>query len=832
MLTDLLYTPLEIAKITNGFVLQQNSTFNKINYLLIDSRKILYAETCVFFAIVTKRNDGHSYINDLYEKGVRNFIISKEDFNTSFYPEANFIKVENTLEALQTLTQKHREQFKTKIIAITGSNGKTIVKEWLFQLLCDDFKIVRNPKSFNSQIGVPLSVWQINQNHNLGIFEAGISMPSEMENLEKIIQPEIGIFTNIGLAHNEFFQSQNQKIQEKLKLFKNCKTIIYCKDYKEIDFEIQNFISNNKIKTFSWSFNENADFKIISRSNQSDSTEIKAIYKNTELIFQIPFTDKASIENAIHCICTMLLLDYSQNIIQLRLANLSHIAMRLEQKEAINHCVIINDSYNNDLHALSIAIDYLAQHNIHQKKTIILSDILQTGLDDYNVYKQVAEMLMQKNINRIIGIGNNISKHKALFKIEHEFYNTTNDFIDNFHVRNFKDEVILLKGARIFEFELISHLLQQRTHETVMEINLSALIHNLNYYRGKLKPNTKVMAMVKAFSYGSGGYEIANVLEYHKIDYLAVAYSDEGVELRKSGIKVPIMVMNPEMDSFDHICKYNLEPEIYSFRVLDFLLQYINQNRFEIELPIKIHIKIDTGMHRLGFEHQDITKLCEVLCNNSNILKVESIFSHMVGSDDETHDDFSYGQIELFRNLSNEIEHLIEYKTIKHILNSAGISRFTEFQMDMVRLGIGLYGIGCNNVEQKQLENVSTLKTTISQVKKVKANNTIGYSRKWTAQNDMTIATIPIGYADGLDRQLSNGNGKVLINKTLCPIIGNICMDMCMIDISHIVAHEGDEVIVFGKENPIWNIANDLKTISYEVLTSISKRVKRIYYYE
>lgn len=832
MLTDLLYTPLEIAKITNGFVLQQHSTFNKINYLLIDSRKVLYAETSLFFAIVTKRNDGHCYINDLYEKGVRHFIISKADFETSYYTEANFIRVNNTLEALQTLTQKHRERFNTKIIAITGSNGKTIVKEWLFQLLCDDFKIVRNPKSFNSQIGVPLSVWQINQNHNLGIFEAGISMPSEMENLEKIIQPEIGIFTNIGLAHNEFFQSQNQKIQEKLKLFKNCKSIVYCKDYKEIDFEIQKFITNNKIEIFSWSFNEDADFKITLNNSQSDFTDIKAIYKDTELAFKIPFTDKASIENTIHCVCIMLLLNYPQNTIQLRLANLSHIAMRLEQKEAINHCMIINDSYNNDLHALSIAIDYLAQHNIHQKKTIILSDILQTGLDDNTLYKQVAEMMVQKNINRIIGIGDNISKHKDLFKLEQEFYNTTGDFIDNFHVRNFKDEVILLKGARIFEFELISQLLQQRTHETVMEINLSALIHNLNYYRGKLKPNTKVMAMVKAFSYGSGGYEIANVLEYHKIDYLAVAYSDEGVELRKSGIKVPIMVMNPEMDSFDHICKYNLEPEIYSFRVLDFLLQYIHQNRFEIELPIKIHIKIDTGMHRLGFEHQDIPKLCEVLCNNSNILKVESIFSHMVGSDDETHDDFSYSQIELFRNLSNEIEHLIGYKTIKHILNSAGISRFTEFQMEMVRLGIGLYGIGCNNDEQKQLENVSTLKTTISQVKKVKANNTIGYSRKWTAKNDMTIATIPIGYADGLDRQLSNGNGKVLINKTLCPIVGNICMDMCMIDISNIEAHEGDEVIVFGKENPIWNIANNLKTISYEVLTSISKRVKRIYYYE
>ena len=819
----------EIAAIIKGECINCNNQI--ITKIITDSRKVVSFENTLFFALVSKRNDGHKYISDLYQKGYRNFVISSypDDFND--YPEAGFIFVKDTLKALQALAAFKRKQSKFPVIGITGSNGKTIVKEWLSQLLSDDYNLVKNPKSYNSQIGVPLSVWQINKEHNFGIFEAGISEPDEMSNLQAIIQPTIGIFTNIGHAHDENFINQTQKISEKLKLFTKVDTLIYCADYLEIKERILKSEVFKTIKVFTWSSKSKADLSIISIDKNNRKTCISAIYNEDNINIDISFTDDASIENAIHCWACLLLLGYNQQVISNRMKLLHPIAMRLELKEGINNCAVINDSYSSDFNSLTIAIDFLNQQKQHKKKTIILSDILQSGRDENDLYSEIADLLTKKGIDRIIGIGKAISKQSDKFSIEKIFYETTDEFLKNFVFSTFNKESILLKGARIFEFEKISLLLQQKAHETVLEINLNALIHNLNFYRSKIKPETRLMAMVKAFSYGSGSYEIASLLQFHHVDYLTVAYADEGVELRKAGISLPVMVMNPDEQSFDSILKNNLEPEIYSMRVYKLLEEAINQYVVDENQQIKIHIKLDTGMHRLGFEMNELPDLLHKIKNNPNI-KVESCFSHLAGAENEVFDDFTKKQIHLFNEMSSVICNKLEYPVLKHILNSAGILRFPEAQFDMVRLGIGLYGIASIGEEQKDLENVGTLRTIISQIKKIPVNESVGYSRKWIANKDSVIAIIPIGYADGLNRKLGNGVGKVLINNKFAPIIGNVCMDMCMIDITEIEAKENDEVIIFNDKYTVSEIAKLLDTIPYEILTGISRRVKRVYYQE
>ena len=825
------YSINEILKIIKGEIINISVPEIFVKNLIIDSRKLITPDNSLFFAIVTKRNNGHKYIDELYEKGVRNFIVSETPENIEKYKDANFIKVKNSLAALQVLGAYHRKKFDIPIIGITGSNGKTIIKEWLFQLMCDDKKIVRSPKSFNSQIGVPLSVWQMDSEHELAIFEAGISETDEMDKLQAIIQPTIGLFTNIGQAHDENFIHTNQKIAEKLKLFTKVKTLIYCADHLEIKERLVQTENLKNIKTFTWSNKSNADLVIKKSSRKDHLTKIEGLYKNQKVEITIPFTDVASIENAIHCWSTLLLLEYDNEIIAHRMSNLSSVALRLELKEGINNCSIINDSYNSDINSLSIAIDFLNQQKQHRKKTIILSDILQSGRDEDDLYGEVAKLLTDKEIDRIIGIGKSISRQKEKFTIEKTFYNSTTDFVKDFPFSEFHDETILLKGARIFKFEKIGKTLQQKAHETVLEINLNSLVHNLNYYRSLLKPETKLMAMVKAFSYGSGSYEIANILQYHQVDYLTVAYTDEGVELRKAAITAPIMVMNPEEQSFDAMLKYNLEAEIYSFRILGLFEEALTRNFKDTDKKGFVHIKLDTGMHRLGFEKSDMTELIQRITDNPYII-VKSIFSHLAASDDQEQDDFTRKQISSFTEMSNIICEKLSYPVLRHILNSAGVSRFREAQFEMARLGIGLYGVACNEVEQNLLQNVSTLKTIISQIKKIPKGESIGYGRKCFAKKDMLIATVPIGYADGLNRILGNGNGKLFVNGQLAEIVGNICMDICMLDITDIPANEGDDVIVFGAEISISKLAADMNTIPYEVLTSVSRRVKRIYYQE
>ena len=828
---NLNYNITQLANIVKGELIQRSNSNNTINDILIDSRKLISTQSVIFIALKTKRNNGHRYIKELYQKGVTNFLISEF---TDEYKElnANFIIVTDTLEGLQAFSKYHRLSFNIPVFGITGSNGKTIVKEWLYQCLQDDYKIVRSPKSYNSQIGVPLSVLQMNKQHSLAIFEAGISEPEEMQNLQDIIQPSIGIFINIGHAHDQSFVDERQKINEKLKLFIKVETLIFCSDYGSITEKIYSQESFRNKNLIDWStFNKEAYFFIKEIKKTQAQTHILAVHKNEDFSFSIPFIDDASIENALHIATTLLFLGYSKNEIRDKLILLAPVAMRLELKEGINHCSIINDSYNSDLSSLSIALDFLGQQKQHKKKTVILSDIFQSGKDEYQLYEEVSSMLVRKKIDRIIGIGKAINHQRNIFPIEKYFFENTADFIAYFPFTKFNHETILLKGARAFEFEKINKVLEQKAHETVMEINLNALLNNFHFFRSLTKPEVKIMVMVKAFSYGSGSFEIANLLQFHNIDYLAVAYADEGIELRKADITLPIMVMNPEQDALDLMIYHQLEPEIYSFNILEKLEKAILQNNIPENKPIGIHLKIDTGMRRLGFEESDVDQLILRLQNNPKII-IRSVFSHLAASDEAVHDSFTLEQIRIFERCSQMIIHSFDTPIIRHILNSAGISRFPDYHYDMVRLGIGIYGVASDPNIQPKLENVSSLKTIISQIKHIKKGESIGYSRSHFAQQDMSIATLPIGYADGLDRRLSNGKGVLKLNGGNAPIVGNICMDMCMIDISKIDAKEGDSVLIFGDENPISELAKSLDSIPYEVLTSVSRRVKRVYFQE
>ncbi len=825
------YTISDIAAIVHGTLSKSSDKNHQIRHLLIDSRKIVTADTSLFFALVTKKNNGHKYIPELYEKGVRSFIVSCLPDNPDTFYDSDFILVKDTLAALQALAAYHRKQFSIPVIGITGSNGKTIVKEWLYQLLSPDKNIVRSPKSYNSQIGVPLSVWQIQPENDLAIFEAGISEPEEMKALQPIINPTIGIFTNIGSAHEKNFINFRQKVGEKLNLFTKTDTLIYCSDHFDIQDRIIQSGILRKNNFFTWGYKHKADLNILSVDKKQHYSVISAIYKSDNIEISIPFTDDASIENAIHCWSLMLYLKYPHPVIAERMQNLVAVAMRLELKAGINNCSIINDSYSSDLNSLVIALDFMNQQNQHLNKTVILSDILQSSLPDDELYGEIANLLVAKGVNRIVGIGPSISRHEKLFPIKKSFFPDTDTFLEKVPGSGFHNETILIKGARIYVFEQISRMLQQKSHETVLEINLNALVHNLNYYQHRLNKGTRVMAMVKALSYGSGGYEIANVLQYHNVDYLAVAYADEGIELRKAQISTPVMVMNPEEESFDLLSKYNLEPEIYNFRTLRLLIESINAYDTKGPQKLPIHIKIDTGMHRLGFLPQETDELIAVLKQNESVV-VKSVFTHLAASENLLEDDFTKKQIKILEDVCARLKQNLAEPFMMHVLNSAGISRFPEAHFDMVRLGIGLYGISFYDEEQQNLQNVSCLRTIISQIKIISQSDSVGYGRKWTAEKEAKIAIVPIGYADGLNRRLGNGNGFLIVNGIKAPIIGSICMDMCMIDITGIEAKEGDIVYVFNDAATIKELAEKLETIPYEILTSVSGRVKRIYYYE
>ncbi len=820
------YSLNEISRIIHATPTDRENL--SVSLLLTDSRSLSFPEETLFFALRTKQNDGHKYVEELYKKGVRCFVISRRLPVFDSLEKAQFLEVRDTLQALHQLTAYHRTRFQVPVIGITGSNGKTTVKEWLYQLLGSDMRIVRSPRSFNSQVGVPLSVWQMNEQSELAIFEAGISQPDEMVKLEKIILPQIGIFTNIGYAHQEGFLAMEQKCTEKLKLFLRSETLIYNFDDTLIRNSISIAITGANL--LAWSFkNPNASLYITGVTKKEESTEISYIFKQTiKGQIEIPFVEYANVENAIHCLATLLQLGIHTDNIAQKMKQLHPVAMRLEVKEGINDCLIIDDTYNLDLNSLELALDFQMRRakGSELTPTLILSDLQQTGKLPVTLYREVANLLKRKGIKRLIGIGANISQYASLFTVKKEFFGSTQEFLQSGIIHHFYRELILVKGAREFHFEHVSDKLQLKVHETILEVNLDAIVHNLNFYRNKLKPSTKMICMVKAFGYGAGSYELAKTLQEHHCDYLAVAVADEGAELRKAGIYMPVMVMNPEFGSFEVLFDNELEPEVYSFKLLKALIQSA-ENQGISHFPI--HIKIDSGMHRLGFMPEDIESLCHLL-NDQSALRVKSIFSHFSGSDSPKFDDFTKKQIACFTTCADQIEQALGYKPMRHILNSAGIERFSSAQMDMVRLGIGLYGVSATN--EKGLRNVSTLKTTILQIKKIPAGETVGYSRKWELKRESKVGTIPIGYADGLNRHLGNGVGSVVVNGKKAPIIGNICMDLTMIDLTDIETHEGDTVIIFGEEQPVNELADKLETIPYEIITSVSSRVKRIYYRE
>jgi alanine racemase len=782
-----------------------------VQTLLTDSRKAVISEGSVFFAMKGDRHDGHRFLEELYRSGVRQFVI-EDKVDVALFREANILKVKSSLECLQATARRHREQFNLPVIGITGSNGKTITKEWLSQVLSPHLQVIKNPGSYNSQVGVPLSVWQIQPHHELGIFEAGISRPGEMEKLQSVIKPTIGIFTNLGSAHDEGFDSREQKAGEKAKLFAGCEAVVCCKDHTLIVEALE----RNRSACFTWSLNGAADVTI----RHTGPAKYNIGFKNERFTLHLPFTDQASAENSFHVLTYMLFRGYKPAVIIERMQGLVAVPMRLELKQGINRCLIIDDSYNNDLAGLQISLDFLKTQQ-KAKKSLILSDVLQSGLAPGDLGKHVHDLLSSTTI-KLIGIGPMLHAQQDLFPAG-RFYRSTADFLASLDPNDFADEVVLVKGARIFQFEKIVQRLQRKVHGTVMEVDLDAMVHNLNYFKSKLKPGTRIMAMVKAFAYGSGSEEVANLLQYHRIDYLGVAYADEGIDLRKNNITLPIMVMNPTDESFASMLEHKLEPEIYSLAILRALVGFLSGK------PCSIHIKLDTGMHRLGFQELDIDELIELLKANKN-LHVASLFSHLSGADEKVHDEFSDRQAAMFTSIADRIENALDIKPIRHLLNSSGILRLSQYQFDMVRLGIGLYGVDPTEEGNAMLKPVPTLKTVISQIRKVGANETVGYGRKGIARKKMSLATIAIGYADGYSRAFSNGKGNVLINGKMAPVVGNVCMDMTMVDVTGIEAQEGDEVTVFGPGIPINQVAQWIETIPYELLTNTSERVKRIFY--
>lgn len=815
----MIYTPDNIREILNcnSIINAQDAT---ISYLSTDTRTLLYPAETLFFAITTSTANGHKFIKNAYNSGVRNFVVSCYEDEFKGYDEANFYIVEDSVKALQQIAAFHRERCNIPVIGITGSNGKTIVKEWLYAALGTSFRITHSPKSFNSQIGVPLSVWELEEYSTLGIFEAGISERGEMERLERIIKPTIGVLTNIGKAHSEGFSSDDEKLFEKLQLFKHSEALIFRNNPKVVS-AIQKI--NPDINLISWGYNDNkATVNIIKIEKTKDSSTVTYICKGAQGSQTINFTDDISLQNAITCLVCGLYLGKP-----VKLDALEPVEMRLEVKNGVNGCQIIDDAYSNDLSSLTEALNFMDAFSKlkFEKRSLIISDVAGSGMDGDTLYENVASLIRQKSVNRVIAIGAEVSSHKEFFPLSTLFLDSTEQFLDS--DVTFSNEIILVKGARKFKFEQIVKHLEQKRHQTVMEINLNALVHNFKKLRSYIKRETKTVAMIKADAYGCGALQVAQTLSHHHCDYFGVAVADEGVELRNAGITTNIIIMDPEPSTFDLLIKYRLEPEIYSFRMLEQFAEFTMQNRVKSH---PIHIKIDTGMHRLGFLESDMPELVQRLKGMPGV-KVVSAFSHLAAAEDPAEDKFTASQIDTFTRATDYLRENLGNDIIRHILNTSGVQRLSDYQFEMVRLGVGLYGVGLN--EKSDIQNVATLKTIILQIKEIEPDETVGYNRRGVLNRHSKIAAIPIGYADGLSRAFGRGNGYVLINGKRAPFIGNICMDVCMVDITDIEGvKEGDEVIVFNDELTISELAAKTGTIPYEILTSVSKRVKRVYYWE
>jgi Alr-MurF fusion protein len=811
------YTLEEIARFCGGKLIAKNQ--NKVSALCTDSRKVQVAATSLFIALRGQQRDGHKYIRQAYDKGLRTFLVQKES-SVDTLEDCSYILVPDTTKALQQIVAQHRSHFDYPVVAITGSNGKTIVKEWLNQLLASEIRIVRSPKSYNSQIGVPLSVWTMGDEHKLGLFEAGISQVGEMEKLEKIIQPTIGILTNVRQAHRENFSSQLELAQEKVKLFGHSEKVICSAHYPEAIQEIRKISPQTDVVI--WGDTEDAKYTVDIPNSAEKGTVLKLNWKDNQSEFFVPFSDKASIENALHCIVCLLEMGYDAEWIASRTSKLLPIEMRLEILRGKRGNALISDVYSADPESLIIALDHLANRMGHEDKVLIISQMHQSAISLEEQAEQLYAIKKQYGLKKILVVGAEISQHLDDSNIL--TFHSTEELLASDELNDIKSSSVLVKGARVYAFERVINALQEKTHDTIMEIDLDAMAHNLNTYRQILKPNVQLMVMVKAQGYGTGSDEVAQFLEFNQVDYLGVAYTDEGIALRNQGIGLPIMVMNPERGSLEALIEAHLEPEIYSFETLERFALALKTKQVDHAYPI--HLKIDTGMHRLGFRSNEMDELAKRIKAMPQV-EVISAFTHLAASDEDLRDDFTRQQLDLFQELSDSLKDNLGQDFLCHALNTAGISRFPEYQMDLVRLGIGLYGVSADT--RLSLRNVGTLKTIISQIKEIAPGESVGYSQAFVADKPIKIATIPVGYADGLFRSLGNGKASVEVFGKMAPIVGNICMDMCMIDVTEIPCVAGDEVIVFGKNPSIQRLAQMANTIPYEILSSVSERVKRIY---
>ena len=821
------YTIEKITTLIGARRIGQNDA--NVGWILTDSRSLCFPEETLFFAIRTQRNDGHNYIPELYRRGVRNFVVETVPADAdSGFRNANFLKVTNTLAALQRLAERHRDEFDIPVVGITGSNGKTMVKEWLYQLLSQKMVVTRSPKSYNSQIGVPLSVWLIDEHTQVALLEAGISQTGEMDKLRDIIQPTIGVLTSIGQAHQENFRSMDEKCMEKLQLMHDAKVVVYNSDDEVVSRCMRR--SGYKGQRVAWSKEDpQAALYVKETVTKGNMTTVHYIYNKVEEgTYHLPFIDEASVECSLACAATALYLGLDKEALDVRMSQLEPVAMRLEVKEGQRGCTLINDSYNSDVSSLDIALDFMSRRPDHngRKRTLILSDIQQSGQQPSQLYRTVSELAEKRGVEKFIGIGPELKENAGEIHIDEKyFFADVEKFVQSEVFGALCDEVILIKGARQFGFDHITEQLEQKVHETILEVNLNAVVANLNHYRSLMKPTTKIVCMVKADAYGAGAVEVAKTLQDHRVDYLAVAVADEGVTLRKNGITSNIMIMNPEMTAFKTMFDYELEPEVYSFRLMDALIKAAEKEGIT---GYPVHIKLDTGMHRLGFDPlRDIDGVIDRL-KRQNAIIPRSVFSHFVGSDSDDFDNFSARQFQLFDEASTKLQAAFDHKILRHICNSAGIEHFPERQLDACRLGLGLYGI--DSRDNHILNTVSTLKTTILQLRQVPKEETVGYSRKGILERDSTIAAIPIGYADGLNRHLGRGRGYCLVNGQKAPYVGNICMDVAMIDVTGIDCKEGDTVEIFGEHLPVTVLSDILDTIPYEVLTGISGRVKKVYF--
>ena len=821
------YTPDHIAKIL-GIKQKGALTNSSISYLLIDSRKLVFPSATLFFAIKSSTGDGHAFIQELYQSGVRNFVVTSLP-ELDRFPGATFFEVPDVIKALQQIATYHRSQFHYPIIAITGSNGKTIVKEWLNHLLHNKFSIVRSPRSFNSQLGVPLSVWGMSSENDLAIFEAGISRQGEMLALHQILQPNIGLITNIGEAHSDGFLSIADKLKEKLSLFVGLDVLVYCKDETLIDTQVGDALKNKTLKNiYTWSrTTSSANVYLYKIEHQHRSTSLYVRIGQKELSFVIPFIDDVAIENAMHCFTMASYLGVVEDVIQF-MQDLPPLSMRLEMVDGQLGSRIINDSYNADLSGLLSALDFMGLQNPSWGRTVILSDVSGINKDADKVYAHLSSYLQSKNVKKLYGVGSIIQQFEKSFvknNIDCYFFRDTDELIRSIHVSSFRDELILIKGARHFQFERIGALLENKKHRTRLEVDLSAIAQNLHYFKSSLKPSTKLMVMVKAFSYGAGSFEIANLLQYSHVDYIAVAYADEGVELRRAGIRLPIMIMNTEEESFSSLVAHNLEPELYSTAISNAFAHYLSNEGIS---HYPVHVKLDTGMHRLGFEETELHKFFDQP-SIRQLMHVKSVFTHFVASENPSQDELTEKQLELFNRVCTSLQHQLGYDFILHAANTSAIRRHPTAQLDMVRLGIGLYGIDPGN-DVAVLNEAVALKTTIAQIRKVKQGETVGYGGKAILNRDSLIATIRIGYADGYPRALGNGKGTVMINGHLVSTVGSVCMDMTMLDITDCPEISlNDEVLVFGLGKSIVQLAKEAGTIPYEIMTGITQRVPRIY---